>query len=499
MAPQIIKDFLKQFPLEAFPITIVLGLLLLIFLKTIHKKSPRISSPPELKDKKPHKTFTKWAEVYGPIYTIKTGASTVVVLNATDVVKEAFVTRFPSISTRKLSNALRILTSDKCMVATSDYNDFHKTTKRYLLSGILGANAQKRFRGHRDTMVNNMVQKLHIHAKDKPLEALNLRKIVINELFGLALKQALGKDLESPIYVEELGTTLSRDDIFEVLVVDPMMGAIDVDWRDFFPYLKWVPNKSLEMKINMMDRRRTAVMKALIGQQKKRIAFGEILDSFLDFLSSQGKAITEEQLKMLIWEPIIETSDTTLVTTEWAMYELAKEKSRQDHLYREIQSVCGGEKIREEHLSKLPYLSAIFHETLRRHSPVPIIPLRYAHEDTQLGGYHIPAGSEIAINIYGCNMDKKQWNEPEKWLPERFLSSKYDPMDMHKTMAFGGGKRVCAGSLQAMTISCMAIATFIQEFEWSLKEGQKEDVDTVGLTTHRLHPLQAFLTPRVMQ
>jgi ent-kaurene oxidase len=41
-----------------------------------------------LKEKKPHQTFTKWSETYGPIYTIKTGASSVVVLNSTEVAKE---------------------------------------------------------------------------------------------------------------------------------------------------------------------------------------------------------------------------------------------------------------------------------------------------------------------------------------------------------------------------------------------------------------------------
>lgn len=52
------------------------------------------------------------------------------------------MTRYSSISTRKLSKALRILTCDKCMVATSDYNEFHKTVKRHLLANVLGANAQ---------------------------------------------------------------------------------------------------------------------------------------------------------------------------------------------------------------------------------------------------------------------------------------------------------------------------------------------------------------------
>ena len=78
------------------------------------------------------------------------------------------------------------------------------------------------------------------------------------------------------VYTEELGTSLSRHEIFKVLVKDPMEGAIDVDWRDFFPFLKWIPNKTFEMKIERMDMRRQAVMKALIKEQSKRLASGEV-------------------------------------------------------------------------------------------------------------------------------------------------------------------------------------------------------------------------------
>ena len=52
------------------------------------------------------------------------------------------VTRFNSISNRKLSNALTLLTSNKSMVATSDYGEFHKMVKRYILTSVLGSNAQ---------------------------------------------------------------------------------------------------------------------------------------------------------------------------------------------------------------------------------------------------------------------------------------------------------------------------------------------------------------------
>lgn len=88
--------------------------------------------------------------------------------------------------------------------------------------------------------------------------------------------QALGRDVES-VYVDELGKTLSRQEIFKVLVLDMMEGAIEVDWRDFFPYLKWVPNKSFEVKIREKHFRRLAVMNALIKEHKKWLDSGEVL------------------------------------------------------------------------------------------------------------------------------------------------------------------------------------------------------------------------------
>ncbi|KAM6581697.1 hypothetical protein CsatA_005471 [Cannabis sativa] len=507
---------LQGVEVEPLPLltTLVLGVLILITLKRIvfstKKKSelsklppvPRVPGLPvignllQLKEKKPYLTFTNWANIHGPIYSIKTGASTLVVLNTTHVAKEAMVTRYSSISTRKLSSALKMLTSDKTMVAMSDYNDFHKMVKKHILGNVLGANAQKRHRCHRDTMAENVSRKFHAHVKDFPDEAVNFREIFEPELFGIALKEALGKDIEQSLYVEELREHLSKEDIFKVLVIDQMEGAIEVDWRDFFPYLKWIPNKKIENKIERMIFRRKVVMKALIQEQKTRLASGEELNCYIDYLLSEAKTLTEDQISMLLWEVIIETSDTALVAAEWAMYEIAKDPTRQDRLYREIVELCGSEKLTEDSLSKLPYLMAVFHETLRKHSPVPIIPLRYAHEDTQLGGHYIPADTEIAINIYGCNMDEKKWESPEEWNPERFLDEKFDPMDLYKTMTFGAGKRVCAGSLQAMLIVCTAIGRLVQEFEWRLKDGEKEDVATVGLTTHKLHPMHAIINPR---
>ncbi|WVY89523.1 hypothetical protein V8G54_035037 [Vigna mungo] len=479
---------------------------------------PIVGNLLQLKEKKPYKTFARMAQKHGPIYSIRTGSSSIIVLNSTNLAKEswmntitnsckgddwfygrstevtlAMVTRFSSISTRKLSKALTILTSDKRMVATSDYNDFHKTVKKHILGNVLGAaaqcpffNVQKRHRLNRENLVENILSQFSEHVKTFSDLAVNFRNIFASELFILALKQALGSNIES-VYVEELRATLSREDLYRILVLDMMEGAIEVDWRDFFPYLRWIPNRNVEKKIQNLYFRREVVMKALMNEQKKRMDSGKVLNCFYDYLVSEAKELSELEISMLLWETIVETSDTTLVTTEWAMYELSKDKTRQARLYAELQNVCGEEKVTEEQLSKLPYLGAVFHETLRKYSPAPIVPIRYAHEDTELGGYHIPAGSQIAINIYGCNMDSNKWENPHDWMPERFVDEKYDPLDLYKTMAFGAGKR-------AMLISCTAIGRFVQQFEWELGQGEEENTPSPSGETQAKKSIHQVVT-----
>ncbi|CAM8998771.1 unnamed protein product [Rhodiola kirilowii] len=512
-AAHFIEEVKAVMPLST--ITVILGgvLFLVFFAMTAKKfapkpKSSRLPPPPgipglpilgnllQLKEKKPHKTFAKWAETYGPVYTVKLGAGSMVVLNSTDVAKEAMITRHSSISTRKLSTAMTILTSNKCMVAMSDYNDFHKMVKRHIITSLLGSNAQRQHRCQRDLMMDNLCKRFHVDAKARPLEAANYRAIFDSELFALAIRQAVGNDVDS-LYVEELGTTISNEEMYKILVTDLMEAAIEVDWRDFFPYLRWIPNKSIEENMKCFVSRRRAVIREMIRQQRKRLSEGKELNCFLDYLLLKAQDLTENEVVNLVWEPIIEISDTTAVTTEWAMYELAKNPSRQDRLFKDIQSLCGNKKVSEDDLSQLPYLSAVFHESLRRYSPVPVIPPRYVHEDTEIGGYHISAGTEIAINLDACNMDKKKWEKPEEWNPERFLEGKFDSGDLYTTMAFGAGKRVCAGSLQAILISTSAIGRLVQEFEWRLVDTEEADSDIAVLTNRKLHPLQVIAIPRV--
>jgi ent-kaurene oxidase len=68
----------------------------------------------------------------------------------------------------------------------------------------------------------------------------------------------------------ELGV-VTKWEIFEALVSALLKTATEVDWRDFFPTCKWVPNKSLEDNIKAVERRRTLIIKGLIKEQRRRL------------------------------------------------------------------------------------------------------------------------------------------------------------------------------------------------------------------------------------
>lgn len=55
----------------------------------------------------------------------------------------------------------------------------------------------------------------------------------------------------------------------------------------------------------------------------------QAIKCYLDHLLSEADTLSEQQILMLVWEAIIEAADTTLVTAEWAMYELSKDPKKQ--------------------------------------------------------------------------------------------------------------------------------------------------------------------------
>ena len=62
-------------------------------------------------------------------------------------------------------------------------------------------------------------------------------------------------------------------------------------------------------------------------------------------------------------------------------------------------------------LNSLPYLTMCIKESLRLHSPVPMIQ-RITTKELEIEGYHIPANVMVDINLYALHHRPEVWEEP---------------------------------------------------------------------------------------
>eukprot|EP00884_Botryococcus_braunii_P023274 jgi/Botrbrau1/9630/Bobra.0131s0010.1 len=132
-------------------------------------------------------------------------------------------------------------------------------------------------------------------------------------------------------------------------------------------------------------------------------------------------------------------------------------------------------------LAHLPYLSAVIKESMRMYTVVGVGPPRVAKTRLQLGDYTIPAGTLMwpALNI--LHNSARNWQHPEKFMPERFLESGAenagDLQDDSETagatkrfLPFGDGIRNCVGQSLARMNLTAALAILLSHLSFRLAD-----------------------------
>jgi cytochrome P450 len=72
------------------------------------------------------------------------------------------------------------------------------------------------------------------------------------------------------------------------------------------------------------------------------------------------------------------------------------------------------------------------------------MPRRYASQDIKFRNHIIPANTILIISIYGIHHSSKNWEDPEKFIPERFKNERNEKQkhDHYAWLGFGGGSRL---------------------------------------------------------
>ncbi|XP_027155086.1 cytochrome P450 81D11-like [Coffea eugenioides] len=190
-------------------------------------------------------------------------------------------------------------------------------------------------------------------------------------------------------------------------------------------------------------------------------------------------------------------TDTSSGTMEWALSLLLNNPQVLKKAQQEIDAYAGQSRlINDSDLGQLPYLRAIINETLRICPVAPILVPHVSSQECCVGGYNIPGGTLLLVNLWAMQNDPKVWEEPTKFRPERFISLE-GQRDGFVFMPFGFGRRGCPGENLAMRVVGLTLGLLIQCFEWERVGEELVDMtEGEGLTMPRAKELMAKCKPR---
>lgn len=153
--------------------------------------------------------------------------------------------------------------------------------------------------------------------------------------------------------------------------------------------------------------------------------------------------------------------------------------------------------VEDSDLPNLPYLHGVIKESFRMYPAGPMLVPHESSADCTVGGYRVPRGTLLLVNIWAIQNDPELWDDPTKFKPERFVDFQGKKEGAFLLMPFGYGRRRCPGENMAMRVVGLALATLIQCFEWTRIGREMVDMRvSPGLTTPKAQPLVAKCRPR---
>ncbi|XP_011007366.1 PREDICTED: cytochrome P450 705A5-like [Populus euphratica] len=104
-------------------------------------------------------------------------------------------------------------------------------------------------------------------------------------------------------------------------------------------------------------------------------------------------------------------------------------------------------------------------------------------ENCKLGGYDIPKGITMIMNAYSIMRDPNIWENPNDFIPERFLTEQDNAkgQNLQVYLPFGGGRRMCPGTNMTSSLINCSVTAMVQCFDWKVLGGDGPDGSKVNM------------------
>lgn len=189
----------------------------------------------------------------------------------------------------------------------------------------------------------------------------------------------------------------------------------------------------------------------------------DLLDMLIHAQYEDGSTMTNKQLIDEILILFVAGHETTANALTFSLKLLAQNKEALSKVEKEIADVGSKNVSPLKEIAKLNYTKCCIEESLRLYPPAWITD-RVNMKDDKLEDYHLKKGTIIGTSIYELHRNKKYWENPEFFNPERFFEENRKQI-MPYYMPFGAGPRLCIGNNFAMYEMILAVKAIVQKFD----------------------------------
>lgn len=234
---------------------------------------------------------------------------------------------------------------------------------------------------------------------------------------------------------------------------------------NFFPTKKNVRFKKAVQNIDLL-------IAQLIKQKQKHKT--NLLSVLLEVENDEQRNLSDKQIRDEIVTFLIAGHETTAITLSWVWVLLSENPFALKKLQSELHNTLNGSLPNFSDLSKLAYLQKIIKESLRLFPPNRSV----ARETTKkifIQGYPISKGSQIVASQWVLHRDKRYFDKPNMFLPDRWSRDFEKKLPKYAYFPFGIGNRTCIGKSFAMMEVSLILAIVAQKFEINLDKNQETE------------------------
>ncbi|XP_034085742.1 cytochrome P450 2J5-like [Gymnodraco acuticeps] len=445
-----------------------------------------------LDSKHPHVYFTKLADVFGSVFSIRLGSDKMVFVSGYKMVKEALVTQADNFVDRPHSAIVaRVYSGDSGGLFMSN-GETWKRQRRFALSTLrtfgLGKNTMEQ-------SICEEIRHLQEEMEKEKGEPFNPAGLFNNAVSNIICQLVMGKRFDY------------SDHNFQILLkyiseVFWLQGSLWGLLYESFPgVMKHLPGPH-----NKMFDQFTAILEFIsqeVKSHKKDLDHSDPRDYIDTFIIEMEKnkdsdlGFTETNLAMCSLDLFVAGTETTSTTLLWALVYLIKNPDVQDKVQTEIDRVIGHNRQPSmADRTNLPYTEAVIHEIQRMGNIIPLNGLRMAAKDTTLGDYIVPKGTSVMPNLTSVLFDKTEWETPDTFNPGHFLDAEGKFVKREALMPFSAGKRVCLGEGLAKMELFLFLIGLLQKFSFSVPDGVELSTEGVTGITRVPHPFKIYAKAR---